>query len=122
MINVAGQNVLDPRRRWTPGFRQNVIASRVRTTESLAYAIQNMKTPPKVFVTISGVGYYKPSLTEEYTEYSEGGDHDFLSELCRDWENASKLPPEIGVRNVIIRSGIVLGQKGGKAYHKLRIF
>ena len=29
VINVAGQDVLNPRRGWSTGFRQNVIASRV---------------------------------------------------------------------------------------------
>lgn len=113
VINVAGQNVLDPRRRWTEGFKQNVISSRIETTKALAKAIQAMKEPPKVFITISGVGFYKPSLTAEYTEDSEGGD-DFMAGLCRAWESAAMLPPELGVRNVIIRSGVVLGRYGGR--------
>ena len=71
-----------------------------------------MKQPPKVFVTISGVGFYKPSMTAEYTEESDGGD-DFMAGLCRAWEAAAMLPPELGVRNVIIRSGVVLGKYGG---------
>ncbi|XP_054165245.1 epimerase family protein SDR39U1-like [Oppia nitens] len=112
VINVAGQNVLDARRKWTEGFKQNVINSRVETTKVLANVIKRMKSPPKVYVTISGVGFYKPSLTAEYTEDSESGD-DFMADLCRQWERASLLPPELGVRNVIIRSGVVLGQYGG---------
>ena len=32
VVSLAGQNVLDPLRRWTPGFKQNVWASRVNTT------------------------------------------------------------------------------------------
>ena len=44
--------------RWTPGFQQNVYASRVNTTALLAEEIQKMPTPPKVFGIISGVGKY----------------------------------------------------------------
>ena len=33
VVNVAGQNILDPTRRWTEGFKQNVWASRVNTTK-----------------------------------------------------------------------------------------
>lgn len=113
MINVSGQNVLDPRRRWTPGFKQNVISSRVNTTKNLAQAIKNANPKPKVFVTISGVGCYTPSETAEYTEDSPCSGNDFMSSLCKQWEDAAKLPPELGVRNVIIRSGVVLGRHGG---------
>ncbi|XP_076329929.1 epimerase family protein SDR39U1 isoform X2 [Tachypleus tridentatus] len=113
VVSLAGQNILDPRRRWTAGFKQNVWASRVNTTKSLADAIQNIKTPPEVFATISGVGYYKPSQETEYTEDSPGGDHDFLAELCRKWESAGDLPLELQVRRIIVRSGVVLGRHGG---------
>ena len=98
--------------RWDDDFKQTVISSRIETTKALANAIKRMKEPPEVFVTISGVGFYPPSPTKEYTEDSEGGD-DFMAKLCKDWEKASYLPPELGVRNVIIRSGVVLGKYGG---------
>lgn len=50
-------------------------------------------------------GYYKPDPHAEYDEDSPGGDFDFLSQLCTDWEAAAKLPDDIEVRQVIIRSG-----------------
>ncbi|XP_042219738.1 epimerase family protein SDR39U1-like isoform X3 [Homarus americanus] len=56
VVSLAGQNVLDPVRRWTEGFKQNVWASRVNTTKYLAEAIQHSSTKPKVFVSASGVG------------------------------------------------------------------
>ena len=56
VVNLAGQNVLDPTRRWTPGFKQNVWNSRINTTQSLAQAIIKAQNKPKVFISISGVG------------------------------------------------------------------
>lgn len=113
VVNLAGQNVLDPMRRWTPGFKQNVRNSRVNTTHTLAQAIIKAKQKPKVFVSISGVGIYKPSTTVEYDEDSDVSlPFDFLSELCHEWEEAAKLPGE-DVRSVIVRSGVVLGRQGG---------
>lgn len=56
VVNLCGQNVLDPLQRWTPGFKQNVVSSRVNTTHNLAQAIVNAKKKPEVFVCISGVG------------------------------------------------------------------
>ncbi|XP_045104389.1 epimerase family protein SDR39U1-like [Portunus trituberculatus] len=55
VVSLAGQNVLDPLRRWTEGFKQNVWASRVNTTRYLAAAIESAKVKPKVFVSASGV-------------------------------------------------------------------
>ena len=65
MINVAGQNVLDPFRRWSPGFRQNVYNSRVNTNFVLAKAINRSKEKPRVFAHMSGVGYYPPGLLQD---------------------------------------------------------
>jgi hypothetical protein len=114
VINVSGQNVLDPRRGWSQGFRQNVIASRCQSTQTLAESIVKCKNPPKAFITISGVGYYPPHESKEYDEFSAGGIKDeFFSNLCRDWESAGELPAEIPTRRVIIRSGVVLGSGGG---------
>ncbi|XP_042219737.1 epimerase family protein SDR39U1-like isoform X2 [Homarus americanus] len=113
VVSLAGQNVLDPVRRWTEGFKQNVWASRVNTTKYLAEAIQHSSTKPKVFVSASGVGYYPPSQDEVFTEDGPGGDFDFLSRLCSDWESAADLPSDLGVRTVKIRTGVVLGRQGG---------
>ncbi|XP_043263966.1 epimerase family protein SDR39U1 isoform X2 [Colletes gigas] len=110
VINVAGQNVLDPKQRWTEGFKQNVLNSRVRTTEFLAKAIINTKA--HVFLTISGVAYYKPNDVE-YTEECKCEKYDFLSELCHKWEAAAQLPQNSTVRQVTIRSGVVLGKNSG---------
>ncbi|XP_018020702.1 epimerase family protein SDR39U1 [Hyalella azteca] len=106
VVNVAGQNVLDPMRRWTPGFKQNVWASRVETTRYLAEAIRKTAVKPKVFVSMSGVGYYPPGTGAEFDEASAGGDFDFLSRLCADWEAAARLPDVPDVRTVSVRTAI----------------
>lgn len=55
VVNLAGQNVLDPSRRWTPGFKQNVWNSRVNTSSSIVRAIAAAEKKPEVFINISGV-------------------------------------------------------------------
>jgi len=113
VVNLCGQNILDPMQRWTPGFKQNVLNSRVNTTHNLAQAIIKAQTKPKVFVCISGVGIYKPDALVEYDEDSPlGPPFDFLSELAQKWEEASEMPGT-DVRRVIVRSGVVLGRSGG---------
>ncbi|XP_011141428.1 epimerase family protein SDR39U1 isoform X2 [Harpegnathos saltator] len=110
VINLAGQNILDPTQRWSSGFKQNVKNSRVKTTKTLADAIQNTKAT--VFLTISGVAYYKPN-GNVYTEDNKCEPYDFLSKLSHDWESAAQLPKESNIRQVTIRSGVVLGRSGG---------
>ncbi|KAL5021654.1 hypothetical protein ScPMuIL_000809 [Solemya velum] len=113
VVNIAGENILNPMVRWSEEFKNAVISSRVDTTKMMAEMIKKARNPPKVFVTMSGVGYYEPSPTAEYTESSTGGDFDFLSRLCTDWESAGSLPDDMAVRRVIVRSGVVLGRDGG---------
>ncbi|XP_074646301.1 epimerase family protein SDR39U1-like [Tubulanus polymorphus] len=114
VINLAGQNLLDPLKRWNEQLKEEIYTSRVQTTETLTNAIIRSSNKPEVFISTSAVGYYEPSETAEYTEDSEGGNFDFLSMLCKDWEDAAKLPPNIGdVRQVTVRVGVVLGREGG---------
>lgn len=94
-VNVAGQNVLDPSRRWTPGFQQNVWNSRVNTTTAFVSAISASKTKPDVFVNISGVSLYRPSNDRIYTEADSGENFDYMSNLCLHWEKAADLPATI---------------------------
>ena len=109
VVNTAGQNLLDPLRRWSPGFRQDVYNSRINTNYLLAKAIAKSKEKPKAFIHMSGVGYYPTGRTESlihrnkktypeklghdvHDESSEGGKHDFLARLVTDWEKAALLP------------------------------
>ncbi|XP_078688684.1 epimerase family protein SDR39U1-like [Branchiostoma floridae x Branchiostoma belcheri] len=114
VVGMQGANILNIFRRWTDGFKKEVWDSRVETTKTLAQAISESSNPPKVWVSFSGVGYYKPSYVYDYDEDSPGGDFDYLSQLATAWEEAAKLPAEnTNTREVIIRSGVVLGRDGG---------
>lgn len=116
VVNLAGQNVMDISRRWTAGFKQNVFNSRINTTKLLATKINELgPKKPSVFVTISGVGIYKPDQVKQYTEDSYCEEFDFFSKLCKQWEEAAALNAETvsSCRLVTIRSGVVLGRNGG---------
>ena len=63
-------------------------------------------------INASAVGYYGPHGDEMITEEIAPG-NDFLSVLCRDWEEEAKKAEELGVRVVRLRIGIVLGHGGG---------
>ncbi|XP_069796977.1 epimerase family protein SDR39U1 isoform X2 [Narcine bancroftii] len=101
--------------RWDAEYEAEVQSSRLETTRTLRDAIIRARSPPHAWVLLTGVGYYRPSLSQEYNEESAGGDFEFMSRLVRDWEGAARLPEETGrsVRQVVVRSGVVLGKNGG---------
>jgi len=111
VVNLAGQNVLDPFSRWTPAFKELCRSSRVETTAMLARAINRTNIKPEVFVQMSGVGYYPNTFTgKAMNEDGEKGT-DWLSDLAEEWEEAGA--GAAGVRRVVIRPGVVLGREGG---------
>ncbi|XP_006913583.1 epimerase family protein SDR39U1 isoform X2 [Pteropus alecto] len=122
VVNLAGENILNPLRRWNETFQKEVVSSRLETTRMLARAITEAPQPrPQAWVLVTGVGYYQPSLTAEYDEDSPGGDFDFFANLVTKWEAAAKLPGD-STRQVVVRSGIVLGRGGGAIGHMLLPF
>uniref|UniRef100_A0A6I8P3M0 Short chain dehydrogenase/reductase family 39U member 1 n=2 Tax=Ornithorhynchus anatinus TaxID=9258 RepID=A0A6I8P3M0_ORNAN len=120
-VNLAGENVLNPLRRWNEAFQREVLSSRLETTRTLAKAIASAAQPPRAWVLVTGVGYYRPSPTAEYHEDSPGGDFDFFSRLVSEWEAAAEVP-EDSTRLVLVRSGVVLGRGGGAVRQMLPPF
>lgn len=113
IVNLCGQNVLDPKRRWTPGFQQNVYNSRINTSSALVKAIMKANGQIGVFVNISGCSSYFPSDDLTYTEEDQVSNFDYMSNLCIEWEKAATIPQGVPCRNVKIRTGVVIGKGGG---------
>lgn len=115
VINMAGQNVLDPTRKWSPGFKQNVWNSRINTTSMLTREILKVDPVdrPEVFINLSGVSCYKTNDNKVYTEEDSVEKYDYMSELCIQWEKVATIDKSSGVRNVKLRTGVVLGREGG---------
>jgi uncharacterized protein (TIGR01777 family) len=65
-----------------------------------------------VLVQASAVGFYGPRKSEEISEDGAAG-NDFLARVCREWEAASESVEEVGIRRVVIRTGVVLSPDGG---------
>jgi uncharacterized protein (TIGR01777 family) len=110
VVNLAGEPLMGGR--WTAARRAVLESSRIAVTEQLVRAMAEAKTRPRVFVSGSAVGYYGDRSDELLTEASCGRD-DFLARLCRRWENAAEDAHRLGVRVVLLRTGVVLGRAGG---------
>jgi len=109
VINLAGESIGN--RRWTNSVKEEIIASRIRTTDAIVTAINNGTIQPRVLINASAVGYYGPREDEEITEFEEVG-QDFLAQVCRDWENEAYKVQSNFTRVVTIRIGVVLGKEG----------
>ena len=81
-------------------------------TRNLAQSLSQAKIKPKVFVCSSAIGYYGDRGEEVLKEDSAPG-QGFLPDVCREWEAATRIASDAGIRTVQIRTGIVLSPKGG---------
>ncbi|MFQ5702957.1 MAG: TIGR01777 family oxidoreductase [Gemmatimonadales bacterium] len=120
VVNLAGERIVDPPRRWTRSRKRTLRESRIETTRNVARAICRADAPPKVFVSASAIGYYG-SRGDQVLDESSGQGDDFLARLCVDWEHAA-IEAETATNVAIIRSGIVLGKDGGALPSLLRLF
>ena len=110
VIHLAGEPIAA--KRWTPVQRRRIESSRIEGTRSLVQAIANTNSRPKFLINASAVGYYGPRGDEIVSEETSPG-NDFLSQVCRGWEDEAKKAEQLGLRVVRLRTGIVLGSGGG---------
>ncbi len=115
VINLAGAPIVA---RWTASYMTQLKKSRVETTRKLVSAMEKASPKPTVLISASAVGLY-PDFRQQ-TESSFTLKHDFLAELCEEWETAAREAEALKVRTVILRLGAVLG-KGGSMIKKIRI-
>jgi uncharacterized protein (TIGR01777 family) len=108
--SLAGENPLQMR--WTPQRKQAIISSRLAVGKKLVHAISQLGRKPEVFVQASAIGFYGNQGSDPADENSSPG-HDFLAQVCREWETATADLEKIGIRRLVIRIGLVLSQRGG---------
>jgi NAD dependent epimerase/dehydratase family enzyme len=66
-----------------------------------------------VFISSSAIGYYGIEETDTVIDENSSSDESFSSALCTQWEAAAQQAELLGIRTCILRTGIVLGRKGG---------
>ncbi len=116
IVNLAGESI--GKRRWDMSVKEEILASRVRTTRAIVKAINSKIIHSDVLINGSAVGYYGARGDEEVTE-SEHAGSDFLAEVCQKWEDEAYKVKNGLTRVVTLRTGIVLGDEG--ALNKMTI-
>ncbi len=110
VINLAGTPIAE--KRWSDKRKAAIRDSRVMGTKNVVTAIGKATNRPRILINGSAVGYYGSRQDEELTERSKPGDG-FLSDVCVEWETEAAKATELGVRVVLLRTGIVLSTEGG---------
>ena len=118
VVHLAGESVVG---RWTNEKKSAIRDSRVLGTRHLSAALAQSEAKPRVLVCASAIGFYGSRGDELLREESPAG-QGFLAEVCREWEDASRIAAEAGIRTVNIRIGLVLSAKGGALANMLMPF
>jgi len=110
VVNLAGASV--GTRPWTAGRRREILESRLRATAGLVAAIAAVPASarPAALVSASGVDYYGERGDEVLDEASAPGDSAFLAGVCERWEAAAREAEGMGVRVVVVRTGLVIAR------------
>ena len=118
-VHLAGVGIGD--HRWTDEHKAAVLDSRLKGTSLLASTLAGLERPPAVLASGSAVGFYGDRGDEQLTEQSGPGSG-FLADVVQQWEAATGAAADGGIRVVLLRSGVVLSEKGGALEKQLLPF
>lgn len=110
IINLAGVNIGESR--WSEARKKAILSSRINAGRAVVEAVSLAENKPSWVIQASAVGYYGARGDEILTENSLAGE-EFQSFVCQEWERSTEALDQMGVRRVIIRSGLVLDRKDG---------
>ena len=110
VINLAGAPVVGLP--WTATRKATLMASRIGTTERLMAWLQRARHKPAVWVQASAIGAYGVRAPDESLDENSAPGTGFMSRWCLDWEAAAQPAVDSGVRQVVLRLGLVFGRGG----------
>jgi hypothetical protein len=109
VVHLAGEPIAQ---RWTRTSKERIQSSRELGTERLVQGLAQSEPRPSVLVTASAVGYYGARGDEPLDEDAPPG-AGFLARVCEKWERAAAAAVGLGVRTVILRTGVLLDAADG---------
>lgn len=110
ILNLAGANIGE--RPWTNERKALIRNSRLDAGQAVVEAVRLAKHKPRLVVQASAVGYYGTSEIQTFEESSPPG-RDYLAGVAVDWENSTRAVEDMGVRRVILRTGLLLARDEG---------
>ena len=114
IIHLAGAGVAD--KRWTKKRKQEIVNSRVKSSELIVKALKEIPNNIKAVINASAIGWYgaDPVIPnpKPFRE-DDPNDNAFLGETCKLWEKSLEPVKKMGKRLIKLRTGIVLSNEGG---------
>ncbi|MGP4715684.1 TIGR01777 family oxidoreductase [Psychrobacter sp. T6-6] len=110
ILNLAGAGIADSR--WSDERKEQLVASRIKPTQSILDFIARISTKPKLLVSGSAIGWYGTQGDKTLTENSDYKE-DFAHALCQEWEDMALRATEYDVPVAIVRTGVVIHPNGG---------
>lgn len=112
IIHLAGAGVMD--KKWTLSYKQEIVNSRVKSSEFLIETLKNHPHKIKSIISSSAIGWYGPDKdVNHYFKENERASNDFLGNTCEKWEESISAAEALGIRVCKLRTGIVLSNEGG---------
>lgn len=111
VVNLAGAGIADET--WSDARKKEIQESRVNAGKAVIEAIRAASVKPKVLIQASAVGYYGVQNNDQVITEEHPPANDFLGQTCQAWEASTAEAEALGVRRVIIRTGVVLDMQGG---------
>ena len=110
VIHLAGANIA---KRWTNAYKQEIIESRILSSELLYNLVKKNPNQVKQFVSASGTAVYPESFDKVYDETTKATEDSFLSNVVKKWEESANRFQVLGLKVCKLRTGIVLSNVGG---------
>lgn len=110
VINLAGRSV---NCRYNEQNKRDIMESRKITTHLVGKAIEMAENGPKVWLNAASATIYEHTEDAPNTEESTRIGHGFSVEVCKAWEEAFWSYKKLGIRQIALRTTIILGKKGG---------
>ncbi|MDG1334410.1 MAG: TIGR01777 family oxidoreductase [Crocinitomicaceae bacterium] len=110
VINLAGKSI---NCRHTDENKKGILQSRIESTQAIGQAIDLCKTKPKIWMNASGASIYaydenKPN-SEQDTDFADS----FIAHVSKEWEDAFYAFTYSDLRQVALRTTVVLGKEDG---------
>jgi uncharacterized protein (TIGR01777 family) len=110
LINLAGYSV---NCKHNSANKKLILHSRIETTTMLGEAIKACECPPLLWINASASGIYQSSLITCHSEKSTLFADSFLGNVVQRWESTFFEFSNPAVRQVVLRTAVVLGSEGG---------
>ncbi len=120
VINLAGEPIVA--KKWTDEQKHKIEQSRWKITEDIVALINAGENPPKLLISGSAIGFYGRQQEQIIDENFSTPHDEFSHQLCDRWESLARQAQSDKTRVCILRTGVVITNRGGALQKMLMPF